>query len=74
MGTLSGEVMLSFTYLFPFSKGSYSQRKEFALLEQILSFKSKNGLKDVYNLTLYEERGKNEKKIVLLFLKVYIFT
>ena len=32
MGTLSGEVTLSFTYLFSFSSGVYSQRKEFAPL------------------------------------------
>ena len=31
MATLSGKVSLLFTYLLPFSRGVYSQRKEFVL-------------------------------------------
>ena len=41
MGTLSGEVTLSFTYLLLFSKGFNLKGKNLLLLEQILSFKSK---------------------------------
>ena len=48
-GTLSGEATLSFTYLLPWSRGVYYQRKEgftikgknLLFLEQILSFESK---------------------------------
>ena len=35
MNTLSGEVTLAFTYVIPpFSRGAYSQRKEFAPLKR----------------------------------------
>ena len=41
MCSLSEEITPIFTYLLPFSRGIYSQRKNLLLLEQILSFKNK---------------------------------
>ena len=40
VGTLSGEVTHSFTYLLPFSVGFTLKGKNLLLLEQILSFES----------------------------------
>ena len=42
MGTISGEITLSFTYLLPFSRGVYSLRKERAPCEENSFLQSKS--------------------------------